>query len=151
MDLLTHFVTIGTRDREETLGIVEGDRTILSDWGEIAEECWLEIPRHFPYAVLDEHVIMPNHMHGIIILKGKRGKDFGEEGFGKPVRGSLSTILRSYKSAVTRTINRARHGHGFVWQGGFHEHRIRDEEELERIRRYIRENPRKWSQERKEG
>mgnify|MGYP002814623350 FL=1 len=64
-----YYVTICTHNRECVLGEIKDGEMRLSNAGEIAETCWLEIPRHFPNVVLDEFVIMPDHMHGILILK----------------------------------------------------------------------------------
>ncbi len=71
-----YFVTICTKNKRCWLGTVKeieeepGAITILSDLGRIAEECWLEIPVHYPNVILDEYVIMPNHIHGIIMIHG---------------------------------------------------------------------------------
>ncbi|MGB9773399.1 MAG: transposase [Bacteroidota bacterium] len=145
----------------------------LSDCGRIAEQCWLEIPVHFPHVSLDEFVIMPNHVHGIIVinemdnnmvvetrhavslqllqsLQPLRQSDIAQnhpiERFGKPRRGTLSTIIRSYKSAVTKQINEMRKTKGLtIWQSRYHDRVIREDEGLNRIRQYIYENPLKWA------
>ncbi len=64
-----YFITICCENREHRFGKIENNEMILNDAGKIAEECWLEIPNHFPNAILHEHIIMPNHIHGIIQLK----------------------------------------------------------------------------------
>ena len=64
-----YFITICVKDRECLFGKIENDEMVLNDNGKIADECWLEIPKHFPDAVLHEHIVMPNHVHGIIELK----------------------------------------------------------------------------------
>ncbi len=64
-----YFVTICTKDRAEIFGNVVDGKMILNELGEIVNRCWLEIPTHFPHAHLDEFVIMPNHMHGIIEIQ----------------------------------------------------------------------------------
>ena len=134
---------------------------VLNEWGEIAKQCWLEIPMHFANMVLDEYVIMPNHIHGIIIvdrrgracrapthsapLQDMRKNTSTIEQFGKPTHGSIPTIIRSYKSAVTRHINQKQNISGrTLWQRNYYEHIIRDEEELNQIREYITNNPLKW-------
>lgn len=105
---------------------------------------------------------MPNRFHGLIFLSevgtagraatttghpgsGTAGRAATEERFQKPVPGSLPTIIRSFKSASTRRINRLRRAEGMpVWQRNYYEHVIRNEDELFRARTYIRENPLKW-------
>jgi REP element-mobilizing transposase RayT len=106
---------------------------------------------------LDEFVCMPNHMHGIIVLPDsykseinlKNNQNDNEtrfEKFGAPVKGSIPTIIRSYKSAVTQRVQWIMHANkGPVWQPGFYEHVIRTELELNRIRQYILDNPIKWA------
>lgn len=64
-----YFITICCENREHRFGKIENNEMILNDAGAIAEKCWLEIPNHFPNAILHEHIIMPNHIHGIIQLK----------------------------------------------------------------------------------
>ncbi len=96
---------------------------------------------------------MPNHVHGVIWLVedgtvvGGRRRRPPTEAFGKPVVGSIPTIVRSFKSATTRRINALRHSPGApFWQRNYYEHVIRTEAELGRIRRYIQENPLRWEQ-----
>ena len=127
---------------------------MLSPIGKTAQEYWLQIPKHFNHVELDEYVIMPNHIHGIIIINdNRRGDDTRRDTacrvptnqFGKPVRGSLSTIIRSYKSAVTKRINELRNTPGTkLWQRNFYEQIIRNDHELYEIRKYIINNPAQW-------
>ena len=100
---------------------------------------------------LDEFVIMPDHIHGIIQLtsddkcKGTKYRAPAKEKFGKPTSNTIPTIIRGYKSIVTKKINEIRCTHGApVWQRNYYEHIIRDENDLDRIRKYIIKNPLKW-------
>jgi len=157
-----YFVTIVTQGRECRFGEVVDGAMQLSESGRIAEDCWRAIPDHFPDVELGAFVVMPNHVHGIIILNGnRRGTMDGRgtiyraptmdttdrapttEQFQKPVAGSLATILRAYKAAVTRRINRELHLTG-IWQRNYYEHIIRNENEHDRIHRYIEANPLNW-------
>ena len=124
---------------------------VLSEAGEIAAACWKQIPDHFSHVALDAFVIMPNHLHGILFLVGARhavplqAASQRTERFGKPVPGSVPTIVRSFKSAATRRINALRGAPGSpVWQRNYYEHIIRGESALQSIRRYITENPQRW-------
>jgi len=98
----------------------------------------------------DEFVVMPNHVHGIIWIVddpvgARRRRAPTMERFGKPVSGSIPTIVRAFKSTVARRINRMRRTPGApVWQRNYYEHIIRDERALHAIRRYIAENPLRW-------
>jgi len=146
-----YFVTICTWDRQPLLGrIVEG-RMIPSECGWVVAQSWLDIPGHFPDVGLDEWVVMPNHLHGILVIShDRRGTACraptpASERFGKPTTGSLPTIVRSFKAAATRRINVLRGSGGrSVWQRGYYEHVIRNEAELDRLRRYVLDNPVQW-------
>jgi putative transposase len=149
-----YFVTICIKDwKSSLLGEIVEDRVRLSSVGEIVRDCWRQIPDHFGNARLDEYVIMPNHVHGVVMIEeplvgtrhavSPQSKINHLEAFAKPVHGSLSTIMRSFKSAASRKIHEAGHW-PFAWQSRFYEHIIRDGKDLDRIREYIRENPLNW-------
>ncbi len=116
----------------------------------IIEQCWAEIPQHFPNVSLDEYVIMPNHLHGILMLHDAcRGvqlnaptQDSSNKPFSKssPRRNTISLIIRTFKAAVTTQCRRIG-CEEFAWQRNYYEHIIRKEKELESIRQYINENP----------
>ncbi len=148
-----YFITICTHNREYLFGDVADGKMILNEFGNVAQQCWLEIPQHFKHVKLDAYVIMPNHVHGIIFIVGSRHHNVGArhavplqfEQFGKPVPGSIATIIRSYKSAVSKQINQIRQTPGMpVWQRNYYEHIIRNEMDLHRIRQYIMNNPKNW-------
>jgi len=188
-----YYLTICTHDRNFLFGEIVESQMRPSRTGEIAQKCWNEIPRHCPRTTLDVSIVMPNHLHGIIVIGGgtpsertgtpsertgtpwraptkpasSPGRDtpwrvptaVRREAFGKPVPGSLATLLRLFKQAVTvqaRAQARAYDGvapefvgarHGVplqVWQENFFEHIIRNEKELNRIREYICNNPLRW-------
>jgi len=139
-------VTIGTRNGVQLFGQVLDDKMLLNAYGQVVQDCWEETPAHFPHVGLDTFTVMPNHIHGIILIEehDSGADDHGEE-FGKSVSGSLPTIVRSFKSAVTRRINRLRGTPGGrVWQRGYYERIVRDQRELDKFRKYILENPVRW-------
>jgi len=156
-----YFVTICTKNRKHFFGEVSEGKMVLSQTGKIATQFWNAIKDHFPFVILDEFIVMPDHIHGIIILnKSKKDiklsgdvtcnvctddMDSKNKGMAEisPKPGSLSTIIRSYKSAVTRDA-RAINIH-FGWQSKFHESIVRDEASLKRIKNYIFNNPKNWS------
>jgi REP element-mobilizing transposase RayT len=168
-----YYVTICTFKRACTLGDVVDGAVCLSEWGKIVEEEWLQTEVVRPYVTLDEYVVMPNHLHGILMLKGGNrdaeadntsstiqtpGHDsvvslhevedeIGKEEFGRPSCGSLHAVMRSFKAAVTRRIRDMEKDRSLiVWQGRFHEHVIRHEADLARIREYIVNNPARWNE-----
>ncbi len=124
----------------------------LNAFGRIVQDEWFKTAMIRPYVRLfdNEFVVMPNHIHGIIWIVGNVGARrrraptgrHAAERFGKPVPGSIPTIIRAFKSAVTKRINQNRKTPGApVWQRNYYEHIIRDEPSLNRIRQYIAENP----------
>ncbi|MCH8872047.1 transposase, partial [candidate division KSB1 bacterium] len=141
-----YFVTICTKNREEYFGQISGDEMILNECGKIARQNWLEIPDHFEDVKLDEHVILPNHIHGIVII------DSGDEPVGNRHSCSLQerqyqklpVVIGSYKSAVTREINQIQNKFHFKWQKSFYDHIIRNDRSLDKIRHYIHYKHLKW-------
>lgn len=149
-----YFVTICTKNHLEHFGEIATLIVRLSPIGEVACSFWEEIPTHFPNVTLDEYIIMPNHVHGIIIIRST--PDTVETQYTASLQhlsqlvlspGSLSAIVRSYKSAVTRWTGQNGFPN-FAWQPRFYDHIIRDEPSLNRIRAYIRNNPSTWDQDR---
>jgi len=137
-----YFLTITIKNMKPVFGVVVNGRMVLNAAGQVADRCWREIPEHFPRAVLDEFVVMPNHVHGLLHLVERDTAcrvPLRFEAFGKPVKGSISTIMRSYKSAVTRELGET------FWQGRFYDVRARDDAARANIRRYIRQNPENYA------
>ena len=135
-------------------GEVADEEIRLNKVGRIVEGCWRQIPIHFDDVQLDEWVVMPNHIHGIIVVGARHAVPFPnvappEERFPNPVVGSLPTIVRSFKSAVTKSVNEQRGTPRLpVWQRNYFEHVIRNDESLDRIREYIVNNPSQWEMDR---
>ena len=141
-----YFITICTKGMKSVFGTVANERMVLNKAGIVADKFWREIPTHFPRAVVDEHVVMPDHVHGLLRLVDRPTACRGPietEAFGKPVAGSVPTIVRSYKAAVSRALGKA-HGIPWAWQGRFYEVRARDEAARANIRNYIRHNPQNY-------
>nr|BAL58065.1 hypothetical conserved protein [uncultured Chloroflexota bacterium] len=157
-----YFITIVTHERAHLFGAVVDGVMRLNAWGEIVREEWFKTAQIRPYVRLydEEFVVMPNHVHGIIWIVdddvgARRRRCRGTappcpdpdhvEQFGKPVPGSIPTIVRAFKSAVTHRINALQNTPGApVWQRNYYEHIIRDERALHAIRQYIIENPLRW-------
>jgi len=156
-------VTIRLRGSHHLFGEVVAGRMRLSSAGRVASQCWREIPKHFPTVTLDVSVVMPDHVHGIIVI----GKSSDQRNVGaqhaaplhSPARalstrpaslrvhaGSLGAIVRAFKSATTERINERDGTPGKqVWQGNYFDRVIRSDDELYRARRYILTNPDRWS------
>jgi putative transposase len=138
-----YFVTIKTLLNQDALGTLIDGTVILSMPGQIAEALWFEIPSHFSHVRLDNFAILPDHIHGILIL-GKHLVDNDNTNvvLGTGVTtGSISAIIRSYKSAVTASVNKYLQTPGNkFWQRNYYDRIIRDEKSLHRIRQYIENN-----------
>ena len=148
-----YFVTICVKNNSCLFGNVNNGKIALSETGKIAEIFWQEIPDHFPFIRLDEFIIMPNHIHGIIIINRRdvacnvsteKTANTKKMSIISPKRGSLSSVIRSYKSNCTKTINKIQNKFNFQWQPRFYDHIIRDEKSLHNIREYIIHNPLNW-------
>jgi len=177
-----YFITICTHNRIHYFGEIENGAMQLSHVGVIADTLWHEIPHHAKNVELGAFVVMPNHIHGILILTGndddtnndnvnvetghalslpptdtptdistdtptdtptdKLEQTIGQQRFQNIGKNSISSIIGSYKSAVTKHAHRL--GYEFEWQTRFHDHIIRDEESFQKISNYIINNPALW-------
>jgi REP element-mobilizing transposase RayT len=128
-----YFLTICARQRRDLFGQMTGSKMLLSDMGKIVETHWQTIPSYYTNVELDEMVLMPDHLHGIIHLI--------EVPWGH-VSHALPKIVQGFKAFSTRTINALRESPGeAVWQRGYYDRIIRNEKELSALREYIRQNP----------
>lgn len=140
-----YFVTICTYGREYVFGEVVDGVMQLNAFGDIAQNCWDDLPQHYPHIELDLFVVMPNHVHGIVVLHS----DVVGEGFKPSLDIGLSEVIRGFKTFSARRINAMRDTSGIpVWQRSFHDHIIRNERELDTLRRYIDQNPQRWTADR---
>ena len=147
----SYFITICTDQRKYFFGTIENGEMYLSKIGLLAHKFWEEIPQHFPHVKLGAFVIMPDHMHGVLTITDDvddHVKTLQCNVFTSvmatisPKRGSISTIIRSYKSVTTKHARKI--NPKFGWQTRFHDWVIRNTAELNRIQEYIIENPIKW-------
>ncbi len=143
-----YFVTICTHQRACVLGRVINGDVELSPLGEIVAEEWQRTAQVRPNVDLDAWVVMPNHVHGIIVINVETPRRGVSTTTDVPTNAwkpnSLGSIVNQIKSVCTKRIRTAGYP-GFAWQARFHDHIIRDEPELNRIRRYIHDNPLKWT------
>ena len=130
-----YFVTVCTSQRKEYFGVAENGKMVLNDAGKMAENIWKRTPERYKNVQLDQFVIMPNHMHGIVVI---------QEVVQTPgLRPSLSQIVGSYKNVASKEI-RSQGLKDFAWQPSFYDHVIRKDESLDKIREYIVNNRLKW-------
>jgi len=144
-----YFITICVLNRLSSFGTIADGEMMLSTIGEQVARCWLEIPTHFPLARLDYWVIMPDHFHGILILKPndndllKNQEDETSAGL-RPLRqSSVPAIVNQFKGSVKRWCNQHDYA-AFAWQPRYHDHIVRNAEALGSIREYINRNPENW-------
>jgi putative transposase len=144
-----YFVTIVTQDRECLFGeVVEGEMRV-NPFGEIVAWAWNDLPNHNPHVELDAFVVMPNHVHGIVLivddLVGAGSEPAPTMAMVTTRRHGLPEIVRQFKTFSARRINARRGTPGAtVWQRNYYEHIIRNDHSLQRIREYIATNPLRW-------
>ena len=138
-------VTVCTDGRELLFGEVKDDEMALNELGRIAEEEWLQSARIRIEIELDALVVMPNHVHGIVIIGDNPRRGDRPVARGGPRPRSLGAMMAGFKSAATRRINTMRGTPGAsVWQRNYYEHIVRNQATLDRIRQYITDNPAGW-------
>ncbi len=129
-----YFITICTHDRECLFGDIVNETMGFNTVGDIARSHWQQLSQHHSNIIIDESVVMPNHLHGMIILESSMGS-----------KKSISEIIRGFKTFSAKAINKERGLRGVpVWQRNYYDRIIRDELELDRVRQYIINNPRNW-------
>ncbi len=134
-----YFVTICTENRTPWFGTIVDGLMYRNAIGEIAQSAWLSLVERFHGMKLDQFVVMPNHLHGIIILSEETRYRDGENKPGP----TLGNIINAFKQTATPLIRRA-DAASFAWQRGFHDRIIRHDRMLDYIRRYIETNPARW-------
>ncbi len=166
----SYFLTICTQNKKHVFGRVIGRAVVLSPLGQIVEDCWREIPLHFARVELAPHIVMPNHIHGIVRLRPREddgsiiAKHLRRAQHAAPLRSgvvawpqnarrsaavavdSIPAIVRSFKSVAAKRIREALGKPKLqIWQRGYYEHIIRDEEDFQNTCEYIRLNPARWA------
>jgi putative transposase len=153
-----YFITICTNNMECVFGEIKNGIMGLSEIGCIAAKFWQDIPKHFTDVILDEWIVMPNHVHGSIGICDETNQSPVETRHGASLHGvrlnkfgpmipkSVSSIINHFKGAVVRWCNK--NGCYFQWQPRYYDRIIRNENELNRIREYIQYNPVMWERDR---
>jgi len=139
-----YYVTICTHRKDCVFGEIINRKMHLSPIGKVVSEYWKQIPNHHTDVALDEFVVMPNHVHGIVVIVGATHASPNSAKPGLKPR-SLGSTIGSFKSAVTKRVNEFHNSpDATFWQRNYYEHIIRDERELNLIRQYIASNPLQW-------
>lgn len=148
-----YFITVTTHHMKCIFGHVAHEMCVLNQYGSIVRECWLQVPSIHPYVELDDFIVMPNHLHAILVLTTEcndRFHDGNRQRAGldlNPMAHTVGSIIRGFKAGVTSRMFTAGYS-GKVWHRNYWEHVIRDEEPLQEIRSYIQNNPLKWETDR---
>ncbi|NMB48360.1 hypothetical protein GYA13_02845 [Candidatus Kuenenbacteria bacterium] len=167
-----YFVTTCAHERQNLFGNIRQEIMYLNPLGQAAKICWQNIPRHYPEIKLDNFIIMPNHLHGILIFGNNVGAQNLEpdnsenmvqfiesnnlknraqnieplpktNAYQHIISGSIGSVVRGFKIGVTKWAKT--HNYNIpVWQRNYYEHIIRDEKDYENIWQYIEYNPAKW-------
>ena len=145
-----YFVTLCTRNRACLFGDIVNGEMRLNDIGNLADGLWQEIPVHFPQVEIDAWIVMPNHVHGVIVIADPHVGATHASPLQRPSgprKGSLGAIAGAYKAAVSKHLNRPGHPCGLpIWQRNYYDHVIRDDAALDLIRQYITDNPARWDE-----
>lgn len=138
-----YFITICVKNFECHFGEIKNGIMGFSEIGNVAACSLQEITERRSSTILDEFIIMPNHVHCIIEIKNNFSSDNPNK-YGRPVKGSVSVMINQYKGSVKKWCNQ--NGHEcFQWQGRFYDHVIRDNKEYCAIKNYIINNPANWN------
>jgi len=145
-----YFITICVHNHECVFGNVKNGEMILNEMGRIADLYFHDIPNHFSYTKINKHIIMPNHVHGIIqvdrssdhVVEARHGAPLRKRFFGPLQKHGIPIIINQYKGSVKRWCNQ--NNIDFLWQSRYHDHIIRDECGLQNIYDYIVNNPLNW-------
>jgi putative transposase len=148
-----YFITICAHANRTIFGEIVSEKMRLNATGRIVEESWRGLPCHFSNIRLAAHVVMPNHLHGIVSIHDRVCQASADalvssmviRKSGALAPGSIPTIIRSFKSAVTKMARVMLRKSAFqVWQRGYYERIIRNQDDFEDTCRYIRLNPTRW-------
>ena len=142
-----YFVTICTHQRQCLFGEIRNGKMILNQIGKIVSQEWLKSAEIRQEITLDEWIIMPNHLHGIVVINNKLGASLAplQEDQRKPK--SLSSFIGGFKSSVTKRIKTiCEHSNPVIWQRNYYEIIVRDEKQLNQIRQYMINNPQAWNE-----
>jgi REP element-mobilizing transposase RayT len=129
-----YFITACIHNRAMLFGEVIDDDVRLNEMGTIVQQTWDDLPTHYRGIDLDAFIVMPNHVHGIIILADQSER-----------RHAIPEIVRGFKTFSARRVNERAGKNGVRWQRGYYEHVVRNEKGLDRIRAYIANNPARWA------
>lgn len=131
------------KNRRNFFGIIDDEKIYLDDFGIMVNELWNEIPKHYPNVILDDYVIMPDHIHGILIINKNKIINVGVD----PRVDPLGIIVKKFKTLTTKIFADKVNNNNWpkfdkrLWQRNYYERIIRNEKEYLKIKEYIKNNP----------
>jgi REP element-mobilizing transposase RayT len=153
-----YFITICTQNKMHLFGEIVEEEMILNPIGKIILGCWYDLLKYYSNLELDQFIIMPNHVHGIIVIKAPVGTGLALSKYAEkestkpdspravPTNQTLSNIVGRFKSVSTIQVNKFRSTPGTpIWQRSFFDRILRNENEWNRVRKYILQNPLNWN------
>ncbi len=137
-----YFVTLCTDQRRYLLSTIDQHEVTLTEFGGVLDQKWQELAQYGSGVTVDEYVLMPDHLHGLIVLQNPPTAD-------PHTKLSLSDLMQRYKSLTTTLYRRYEQENGLavsrrLWQRNYYERIVRDDTHLDTIRRYIQTNPIRW-------
>jgi len=150
-----YFITICTLNKNHFFGKIIKNKVLLSEKGKIATNHWKEIVKYYPQVILEDFVIMPNHVHGLIRIKNVETTNLGVSNINKVELNNKNSIgLEKWKSSLmakiinqfkrTTTIEMKNKNLFFGWQSRFFDEIIKNEKHYWAIKKYIQDNPKNW-------
>jgi putative transposase len=144
----SYFITICTAGKKPYFGTISNGTIEHSVIGAIAHQFWRELPQHYENVTIDEFVVMPNHVHGIVmthgVMKAPAFLSREKKPLAAPAKGHVGAVVRSYKSAVSHWCSQQKLV--FAWQRGFYDRLLFGNISINAVRDYIKSNPANWSQ-----
>ncbi len=139
-----YFVTICAFRRAALFGEICDAKMVPNSIGAVAEKTWRELPNRFPSVALDALVVMPNHLHGIIVLHKKKRAETSSAPTAEKPTVTLARVIQTFKSIARMQVRKQLGRASPLWQRGYYEHIVRSGNALTAIQRYIHENPARW-------
>lgn len=142
-----YFITLCSHNRKCLFGEIINDVMRLNKFGILVRDEWIQSSQIRAEIIIGEYIIMPNHLHSIVMISSRNKLDHSDRslGYAGPKSQSISSLVAGFKSSATKKINEVRNMPSSpVWQRNYHEHIIRNQESLNQIREYIIHNPQTW-------
>ncbi|HYF98069.1 MAG TPA: transposase, partial [Coxiellaceae bacterium] len=144
-----YFLTLCTHNRHHSLGEIINGQLQKTKAAILVENCWLSLNGHYGNCYLDEFIIMPNHLHGLIFIEQEETSELAHQLTTQRRSMLIPKMVGRFKMQSTKLINEAQKTPGKkFWQSDYYDRVVRNEDELNNIREYIHDNPMAWEYDR---